>query len=90
MEGGREEVRLPSDLECTCPPASGWWCLHVVSPCVCVCGWVCVCVCVCRCVRGSVSVFVRVCACTIRCMRVCVYEICVQLCVCDLIVVVSE
>jgi hypothetical protein len=45
--------------------------------------------CVCRCVRGSVSVFVRVCARTIRCMRVCVYEIRMRVCVCDVIVVVS-
>jgi hypothetical protein len=41
MEGGREEVWLPSDVDCTCPPASQLLCVRVVSPCVCVC--VCVC-----------------------------------------------
>ena len=80
MEGGREEVWLPSDVDCTCPPASQLLCVRVVSPCVCVCLRV----------RGSVSVFLCVCACTIMCVRVCAHEMCVRVCVRDVIVVVRE
>ena len=80
MEGGREEVWLPSDVECTCSPASRVLCVRVVSPCVCVCLRV----------RGSVSVFLCVCACTIMCVRVCAHEMCVRVCVRDVIVVVRE
>ena len=80
MEGGREDVWLPSDVECTCSPASRVLCVRVVSPCVCVCLRV----------RGSVSVFLCVCACTIMCVRVCAHKMCVRVCVCDVIVVVRE
>ena len=85
MEGGREEVRLPSDLECTCPPASRLLWLRVVSPHararVCVS------------VRARVRFRLRA--------RVCVHDqvyacVCLRdtyacnMCVCDVIVVVSE
>jgi hypothetical protein len=74
MEGGREEVWLPSDVDCTCPPASQLLCVRVVSPCVCVC------VCVCARARARRPSW---CAC-VRARS------CVGVCVCGVIVVVSE
>ena len=70
MEGGREEVWLPSDVECTCSPASRVLCVRVVSPCVCVC--------VSARARVSSRLLVRVCMHDHVCACVCSRDVCAR------------